>query len=110
MDVVIILGILVLLILGMVASDIRARRRNQDWLRLKVKAIQRLSEYKATDEYEKHAKWLVNRYCEVCDRIAAGGLLDAKQNIRYAEYSIKLLDELKRIGFFENPESEKEPA
>lgn len=105
---IIVIGFLILLFVGIGISEIRARKSNKKWLALKAKTLQRLADYKATDEYEKHAKWLVNRYCEVCDRIAEGGVFDAKQNMLYAKYSAKLVKELKRIGFFENPESEKE--
>ena len=112
MDVIIVIVFCILLLVGTLISDIRARKSNKLWLEIKAKAIERLADYEAdseaTDENKNHAKWVVHRYCEVCEKIAAGGLFDSKQNMLYAGHSTILLNELKRIGFFGKSKPEKD--
>ena len=101
MQEIIIIAIVACGLLGWMALEIKARRDNRKWLDLKAKAKEQLKQYEVTGAHYEHAKWLVDKHCEVCDRIAAGGLMDSKQNILFAEYSTTLLKELKRIGFFD---------
>ena len=101
MEQLIIIAGLVLVLVGSILIEIKARKDNRQWLILKEKTVKRLTEYTSTPEHEKYAQWLVDRFCEVCDVIAAGGILDSKANLPYAQYSTKILEELKRIGFFE---------
>ena len=112
MEVIIVIVFFILLLAGTLISDIRARKSNKQWLEIKAKTIECLADYEAdseaTDENKNHAKWIVHRYCEVCEKIAAGGLFDSKQNMLYAEHSTILLNELKRIGFFGKPKPEKD--
>lgn len=100
----IVISVLAIVAIWTVLLDIKARKANREWLTIKTKAKVQLAEYMASprsDNHKAHAQWCVDRYCEVCDKIAGGGLFDSKQNVLYAEYSTQILDELKRIGFFE---------
>ena len=101
---ILIIGVLSIVAVWTVLLDIKARKGNREWLTIKTKARVQLAKYLKGNHSKcrkEHAEWCVTRYCEVCDKIAVGGLFDSKKNVLFAEHSTLLLEELKRIGFFE---------
>lgn len=99
------IGGLAIVAIWTVLLEIKARKDNRKWFALKTEARTQLTAYLAgnqSDARKNHAKWCVDRYGEICDKIAIGGLFDSKRNMLYAEHSTLLLEELKRIGFLRN--------
>ena len=104
MDALIIIGILILFFVGTVISDYRARKSNQEWLRLKALTLQTLNRYEG--ENREFVEKQAFRFCEICDVIARSGLFESKRNQLLAMESTFILNTLKPLGFFKKLEDE----
>lgn len=99
MDVFIIIMVLILLSVGMMFSDYRARKSNQEWCHLKALTLKRLKQYEG--ENREFVEEQATRFCCICDIISQSGILASKRNQILAVESTLILQSLKPLGFFE---------